>query len=102
MALMTIFTKPKQKEAKTEPKRKMSLMRAYWLHWTNKEFPCGMTSREAIEHLQNTTYSGKHWNVPAVFQASFPRVYIHMDGDEFVEIDLITGKRKREDFEKYY
>lgn len=74
----------------------MNKFKAYWLHWTNKKFPCGMTSREAMTELQNNTNSGVLHKAPVVFDPSYsvnPRVYIYIQGYEFVEIDLVTGTR---------
>lgn len=64
-----------------------------------KVHPCGHTIPELKKILEETTHCGKYWGCKAKYDPDKNRVYIYMEGNEHVSIDLTTGKRTRIDLD---
>lgn len=68
----------------------------YYIIITYK-WPGGKSIRSFMRELENDTHCGVYWGVKAKWSIFGTRkiVYIHMPGNEYVYIDLITGERFR-------
>lgn len=60
-------------------------------------WPSGLTIHKAKKHLEENTHCGKYWNCKARLHLFDKKVSIYMEGNEYVELDLVTGKSYRED-----
>ena len=59
-----------------------------------KIWESGYSIKSAKQELESTTHCGKYWGVKGVFDGKHS-VFVEMKSNEKVSINLITGERKK-------